>query len=103
MSLMINGMDMPTKDAGVFCRLYRYKDGTAQFTQYGRTSFDQPDNHYFRAVEIPSPHGRLIDADKLWACLNALEYIAHAEGGRPTFAEALEEIAKAPTIIEAEE
>ena len=51
---------------------------------------------------IPTPHGRLIDADKLLTCLNALEYIAHAEGGRPTFAEALEEIAKAPTIIEAE-
>lgn len=54
-------------------------------------------------VEIPTPHGRLIDADELLTCLNALEYIAHAEGGRPTFAEALEEIAKAPTVIEAEE
>lgn len=56
-----------------------------------------------RIVEISTPHGRLIDADKLLTCLNALEYIAHAESGRPTFAEALEEIAKAPTIIEAEE
>jgi 5'-deoxynucleotidase YfbR-like HD superfamily hydrolase len=52
---------------------------------------------------LHKPHGRLIDADKLRACLNALEYIAHVGGGRPTFEEALEEIAKAPTIIEAEE
>lgn len=56
-----------------------------------------------RLVEVKSPHGRLIDADRLIRCLNGIEYIANAEGGRPTFSEALEEIAKAPTVIEAEE
>lgn len=53
--------------------------------------------------EIPTSHGRLIDADRLIRRLNGIEYIANTEGGRPTFAEALEEIAKAPTVIEAEQ
>lgn len=52
---------------------------------------------------LPKPHGRLIDADRLIRRLNGIEYIANAEGGRPTFSEVLEEIAKAPTVIEAEE
>lgn len=51
---------------------------------------------------LPKPHGRLIDADRLLRTLNGLEYMATVEGGRPTFSEVLEEIAKAQTVIEKE-
>lgn len=101
MSLMIKGMDMPTKDSGAFCRLYRYKDGTAQFTQYGRTSFDQPDNHYFRAVEISTNHGRLIDADRLIAVLKSTTAISQSD--YDLFNHIVGLIEHQPTVIEAEE
>lgn len=96
MSLLIEKMIMPEQGA-YEARLVVFKEGKASLsivTGNVITTYD--------VSELP-PHGRLIDADKLLACLNALEYIAYVEGGRPTFEEALEEIAKSPTIIEAEE
>lgn len=102
MSLLIKGMDMPKKDAGVSCRLYPYKDGTAQFTQYGRTPFDQPDNHYFTAVKIPIPHGDLIDRDKLIQLL--LPVMEFPEDERIMYVDSfIRALKNAPTIIEAEQ
>ena len=93
--LIIKGMEMP-RNKGLFYDLLL----SLSFDGSGEIFFNRKS---YPITEISTPHGRLIDADKLLTCLNALEYIAHAESGRPTFAEALEEIAKAPTIIEAEE
>lgn len=101
MSLLIKGMDMPKKDAGVSCRLYPYKDGTAQFTQYGRTPFDQPDNHYFTAVEIPIPHGDLIDRDRLIAALKSTTAISQSD--YDLFNHIVGLIEHQPTIIESEQ
>ena len=102
MSLLIKGMDMPKKDAGVSCRLYPYKDGTAQFTQYGRTPFDQPDNHYFTAVEIPKPHGRLIDADALINDLQGLGKLFPSTGMN-YIGGVISLVQNTPAIIEAEQ
>lgn len=100
MSLLIKGVDVPRcccdcflYDSAGFCAL----DPTREFEDYNHK---RPDD--CTLVEIPTPHGRLIDADRLIHRLNGIEYIANAEGGRPTFSEVLEEIAKAPTVIEKE-
>ena len=106
--LIIKDMEMPENCNECFC-LDMFDDDI-----YGRQYFcgilgiDALAKEHSRhkncpLSEIPTPHGRLIDADRLIRRLNGIEYIANAEGGRPTFSEVLEEIAKAPTIIEEEE
>lgn len=109
MSLLIdNDMNLPNSCSkcplkyssyDMYCCRMIYGDGSIVCVD----SYTERRNPACPLVEIPTPHGRLIDADRLIRRLNGIEYIANAEGGRPTFSEILEEIAKAPTIIEKED
>ena len=54
MSVIIKGMDMPKKDTG--CRIIILYDG--QVAMDDGTFIPK-----YKAVEIPTPHGRLIDRD----------------------------------------
>lgn len=99
MSLLVKGMDMP-KD-------YKHRDVTLDRTTDDGTlwlsvyDFDsEAMNYSYRSYplsEIPTPHGRLIDADEL------TRYIEHAYGDRDIVKLVTNNIARQQTIIEAEE
>ena len=87
MSIIIKGMDMP-----ISCGMCRLADKWADDTDevyiecmLGHTFDDCP------LVEIPTPHGRLIDADALMKTYDEENWSGYYC------------IAKAPTILEAEE
>ena len=84
MSIIIKGMDMPKKDTG--CRIIILYDG--QVAMDNGTFIPE-----YKAVEIPTPHGRLIDAEILEAEAK-LRYYGDIY---------LEEVQEAPTILEAED
>lgn len=75
MSILIKGIDMPTKH---FIKGFYIDGETGNVLDISRK------NIIGHAVEIPTPHGRLIDSDKL--CID-IEW---------------HDIEEAPTIIEAE-
>ena len=88
MSVLIKGMEMPKKG---YKDIRIHADGS--WTAYAETV---PYNDiYGAAVEVPTPHGRLIDADELLTDANKLRY---GEGWLIT----VENIEAAPTVIEAE-
>lgn len=93
MSVLIKGMEMP-KDC-VSCRWH--ERWGCELTGIGtNTAKGCP------LVSIPTPHGRLIDADAVLSQYNGFIQTAqcdYAEGLR----DAAEDIKTAPTIIEAEE
>ena len=84
MSILIKGIDLP-KDAQAIQISYWTKDG-----HYIAESYPPS-----RIVEIPTPHGRLIDADKLRENIEEVD--------RPDGYTALVHIKYAPTILESEE
>lgn len=86
MSILITGMEMP-KELGVYS-LDLYVDEVCQIQRL--------DGSTFEAVEISTPHGRLIDADKLEA-----NYIRIRDDGIKEYTQRA--INNAPTVIEAEE
>lgn len=82
MSMLIKGVDLP-KDRN-FILLKVFPDGK---TRIGLST------NYTQAIQIPTPHGRLIDGDKI-----------ETEAKETLYGEVnYEEIANAPTILEAEE
>lgn len=89
MSVLIKGMEMPKK---------AYKDIHGTLWSNGRFTFTYLNNTIsdYKVVEVPTPHGRLIDADALLMDANKLRY---GEGWLIT----VENIEAAPTVIEAEE
>lgn len=108
MNLIIKGMEMPKHAIknGTDDTLYRscvivHPDGTAELivdsTFADMFGFEHALNR-FPLVEIPKPHGRLIDADKLHSSLLDVWHSEH----NPSFIDALREVAGMPTIIEAE-
>lgn len=110
MSLLINGMDMPKLGENgdhlwVPSWIEVGKDGKAIICT--GTHFDPNTIRSYPIEEIPTPHGRLIDADALLSRLNGIKYAANVEdwiSRKPIFADGLEEeIISAPTIIETEE
>lgn len=54
MSVLIKGMEMPKESA---VTITVYSDGVVIRDLY--------EEHNYEAVEVPTPHGRLIDADEL--------------------------------------
>ena len=102
MSLLIKGMEMPVgcwwrnslglyRECPFFDRdHYCYKLNREVSDNYAKRPFDCP------FIEVPTPHGRLIDADELLMDANKLRY---GEGWLIT----VENIEAAPTVIEAEE
>lgn len=80
MSILIKGLDMPTKGNPITVLIY--PDGVAECASQRKSGI---------AVPVPTPHGRLIDADAL------------IQNEKINSFEAVFAVAEAPTIIEAEE
>lgn len=98
MCLMIKGMDVPKDYKQRIATLDRQTDDG--ILRLFVSDFDSEAMKYscrvYPIVEVPTPHGRLIDADKLMiAVLKAM----NSENGDSVIGL----IEKAPTIIEAEE
>lgn len=116
MNLMIKGMDMPKHAIknGTDDTLYRscvivHPDGTAELildsTFADMFGFEHNLNR-FPLVEIPTPHGRLIDADRLYETIEQMEGFGTIDNENDVVLSAVEvltAIDEAPTIIKAEE
>ena len=92
MSVLIKGMEMPTKRNGAV--LIIYHDGKCAFE----------DGTEYKAEQLPL-HGRLIDADALGITLEKLAADKWNQEAAPVswayaFEECLEMVDNAPTIIE---
>lgn len=109
MSILIKGMEMPKHAIknGTDDTLYRscvivHPDGTAELildsTFADMFGFEHNLNR-FPLAEIPTPHGRLIDADKLHSILLDM----WQSDCNQSFIDAIREVGGMPTIIEAEE
>ena len=88
MSILIKGMDMP-KASNEDCIAVIRSNGKVEVWQTGTREFEA------KAIQIPTPHGRLIDADKLRENIEEVD--------RPDGYTALVHIKYAPTILKAEE
>lgn len=114
MSILINGMDMPKDCAG--CALSYYYDGYNGGYGWNPSGYmcrklkrlikeDEKKRNYPRPsdcplVEVPTPHGRLIDADTL---TKALEKRWNVDDDQDFANKSVwRELENAPTIIEAE-
>lgn len=97
MSLIIKGSIMPLMCEE--CPCYDCDDYSCKATGRGVIEYrydGRPDN--CPIVEIPTPHGRLIDADALMECrLEPNHYEELKDGYIPDY-----DLDSAPTIIEAE-
>ena len=86
MSILIKGIDLP-KASNEDCVAVIRSNGKVEVWQTGMKEFEA------QAIQIPAPHGRLIDGDKI-----------ETEAKETLYGEVnYEEIANAPTILEAEE
>ena len=89
MSILIKGMEMPKSNTMFTVTLRVRQDGTAEFiSTSGKTVKSFP------MIEVPTPHGRLIDADEIEKCVHEWYDV-----GEYVFADT---IRNADTIIEAE-
>lgn len=100
MNLLIKGMDMPKDYKSRIAALDRQTDDG--ILRLFISDFDREAMKYscrvYPIVEIPTPHGRLIDADSL------IEYINKELKGDEYIQRMFRRIIKSrPTIIEAEE
>ena len=66
MSILIKGMEMPKNDSWVNVRI-KEKDGKPIIAFI---TGEDLEGKYFEIEEVPTPHGRLIDADELIGYLN---------------------------------
>lgn len=112
MSILIKGIDIPKcSNEDILVVIRRNKTEVLQTGYKERT---------VEAIQIPTPHGRLIDGDKLigefidWQYTEAPDHLNTKEGKMVTdherqyelylaLGEAVIDIANAPTILEAEE
>ena len=92
MSILIKGMDMP-KDTERVEIIFWHSIGE-------KDEYILQHNMDVKAVEIPTPHGRLIDGD---AVICNIKEIAEMHDNVLTDFEALALVRNAPTILEAEE
>ena len=108
MSLIIKGMSLPKhadvngeKDTAYKCLILAHSDNSVELVI--DTAFASPyDNGHniqrYPLTEIPTPHGRLIDADALMECrLEPNHYEELKDGYIPDY-----DLDSAPTMIEAE-
>ena len=95
MSVLIKGMDMP--ECCEVCPCYDWKEDICRITD-SPNDFSDTRVSDCPLVEIPTPHGRLIDADALMECrLEPNHYEELKDGYIPDY-----DLDSAPTIIEAE-
>lgn len=116
MSLLIKGMEMPKHALkhGTDDTMYRscvivHPHGTAELCidlEYADMFNFEHRLKFFPLVEIPTPHGRLIDVDELIKVITANDYTLvseHNSVDRGMFTVGImQAINEAPTIIEAE-
>ena len=108
MSVVIKGMKLPKhvavngeKDTAYKCVILAHSDNSVELVI--DTAFASPyDNGHniqrYPLTEIPTPHGRLIDADALMECrLEPNHYEELKDGYIPDY-----DLDSAPTMIEAE-
>ena len=104
MSVLIKGMEMPQhaavngeKDTAYKCVILAHSDNSVELvidTKFA-SAYDNGHNiQRYPITEIPTPHGRLIDADELEKCVHEWYDV-----GEYVFADT---IRNADTIIEAE-
>lgn len=98
MSLILKGIDMPKEKEGwqMDLRIHGFDDGTMMVEKLTRNG--RPPFKIYRAIQIPTPHGRLIDADAL-----ELEKEVELADDWKTAHEIANCVKYAPTILEAEE
>ena len=95
MSILIKGMEMPKHGEGVCLIVANFEScGSPVAMLVDRESILPKD--FYDAIEIPMPHGRLIDADKL------LDSFGKAIDEDNHFVNFFSLVENAPTIIEAE-
>ena len=95
MSILIKGMEMPKHGEGVCLIVTNFENcGSPVAMLVDRESILPKD--FYDAIEIPAPHGRLIDADELIGYLNEWLSDSVALSGFTRI------INHQPTIIEAE-
>ena len=97
MSILIKGMEMPKACSDCFAERCIGSDFGCDilgFDDANTTCFTRERRKDCPLISVPTPHGRLIDAD-------ALKEDYWKEDGEPMFSES--RIKAAPTIIEAEE
>ena len=102
MSLIIKGVDMPSKCR--FCPCCADNGLVGMQREYFCSAVDSAleiDNLDLKLsacplIEIPTPHGRLIDADKL------MQWIEHVYGDKDIIKFITDDIKRQPTIVEAE-
>lgn len=104
MSILIKGGVMPLTCEE--CPCYDNNDYSCNVTGRGviEYRFDgRPDD--CPLVEVPTPHGRLIDADKLFCKIDGIKGWDYGDESDMAIsaAEALSAIDDSPTVIEAEE
>ena len=106
MSILIKGMEMPKHGEGVCLIVTNFDSCGSPVAMLVDRESILP-KAYYDAIEIPTPHGRLIDADKLLKVIEENSYrlrsvINSTENGM--FLSGIRQaIDEAPTIIEAEE
>lgn len=103
-SLLIKGMQLPRKSEHRECNIAVVQNCPV-FIAFLRTKTNPLE--CFECAEIPTPHGRLIDADRLLALIESEcnENCKGCEGGccaENRFDIILSAIKNAPTVIEAE-
>ena len=108
MSILIKGMEMPkacewcsfistfTTESGLGCRCEVEK---FEFWDYSKRQENCP------LVEVPTPHGRLIDVDELFCKIDGIKGWDYGDESDMAIsaAEALSAVDDSPTVIEAEE
>lgn len=105
MSVLIKGMDMPDRCLKCPFMVSRDNDDCILLTEEENLmfeSFEQLKEHC-PLVEVPTPHGRLIDADALKKAVFHHLSIKGEEYLLPAEKSVFGNIIKAPTVIEAEE
>lgn len=93
MSIILKGIDMP-KEGEHIVTLIKSNGKCSYWKQETEYGICEP-MQTVEATQIPTPHGRLIDADALKESIEEVD--------RPSGYTALVHIQYAPTIIEAEE
>lgn len=95
MAIYIKGMEMPKKCYGCFEEYHPVNllSGTCKLTGESTDGFAYKRREDCPLIEVPEPHGRLIDADKLYAAVQSNE----SEGVFVRFL-----LRHSPTVIEGE-
>ena len=106
MSLMIKGMNMPKSCKDCPCREYPKFSFESNWCCLNQKTISDVGviSPNCPLIEVPTPHGRLIDADELFCKIDGIKGWDYGDESDMAIsaAEALSAIDDSPTIIEAE-